>query len=114
VDTKRCCRCGVTKPRSAFYHNQARGDGLQTYCKACDALRNRTAYQAARRQTPEYKEYQKAYAATHSAKISVRKSIQYYDNRLDHLYRMAVRRDAKKNRNNYRKPNPPFKLEITA
>ncbi len=33
--TKRCPDCGETKPRSAYYKEKARRDGLQGYCKSC-------------------------------------------------------------------------------
>lgn len=33
--TKRCGRCGETKPKSEFHKNAGRLDGLQTYCKDC-------------------------------------------------------------------------------
>ncbi len=42
-DSKRCPKCGETKPRSEFTPNRSRFDGLQTYCRDCTA-----AYQAAR------------------------------------------------------------------
>ncbi|KOX27792.1 endonuclease VII domain-containing protein [Streptomyces ardesiacus] len=35
--TKRCSRCGVTKPRAAFAANRAARDGLQGYCRPCVA-----------------------------------------------------------------------------
>jgi len=39
--TKRCCDCGETKPRSAYYKNKAKSDGLQTWCKSCHDTRMR-------------------------------------------------------------------------
>src|ERR1044072_9403484 len=35
METKRCGRCGETKPLSGFYRNVARGDGLSGYCSLC-------------------------------------------------------------------------------
>lgn len=42
TDTKRCPKCGETKPRSAFSRDTSKPDGLQSYCKACNS-RYRTA-----------------------------------------------------------------------
>lgn len=33
---KRCPRCELTQPLSAFYRNAARRDGRGTYCKPCE------------------------------------------------------------------------------
>ena len=40
ADMKHCGGCGCIKPRSAFYRNRARKDGLQTQCKTCMDVRN--------------------------------------------------------------------------
>ncbi|MHB8632245.1 MAG: hypothetical protein ACYC9W_09990 [Candidatus Limnocylindria bacterium] len=61
---KRCPRCDLFKPRSAFARHKNRADGLQAYCRACVAeldheeyerklgrsirRRSRTAYASAR------------------------------------------------------------------
>lgn len=34
--TKRCGRCGLTKPLTNFYRKRASGDGRQGICKVCD------------------------------------------------------------------------------
>lgn len=34
---KRCFRCDISKPRSAFHRSVLRSDGLQVYCTACRA-----------------------------------------------------------------------------
>ena len=39
--TKRCRDCGETKPRSAYYKNKTKPDGLQTWCKSCHDTRMR-------------------------------------------------------------------------
>lgn len=44
---KRCHRCGQTKPLSEFHVNRHRADGVQTYCKPCQAEIDRARYQAA-------------------------------------------------------------------
>ena len=33
--TKECVRCNKEKPLTSFYKNKARGDGLDSWCKAC-------------------------------------------------------------------------------
>ena len=33
--TKRCYRCGETKPASEFYHNRGHRDGLSAACRSC-------------------------------------------------------------------------------
>ena len=40
---KRCSSCHETKPASAFTASYTRPDGLQGYCRACDAARRRSA-----------------------------------------------------------------------
>lgn len=37
--TKRCSRCKVVKPASAFHRDRNRGDGLQSYCRECNNAR---------------------------------------------------------------------------
>ena len=40
VPEKRCPRCGVVKPRSEYYRNAGRHDGVSTYCVPCYAALN--------------------------------------------------------------------------
>lgn len=40
--TKKCATCGETKPTSAFWKCKPRKDGLQTSCKTCQGVANRT------------------------------------------------------------------------
>lgn len=35
---KQCKTCGETKPKSEFYKNKSRKDGLQSQCKSCKKL----------------------------------------------------------------------------
>lgn len=42
---KRCSRCGVTKPRSAFNRSARNKDGLQVYCKDCSAEVSHSKYE---------------------------------------------------------------------
>ena len=35
VETKRCYKCGEVKPRSEFYKDRSRSDGLDPRCKSC-------------------------------------------------------------------------------
>lgn len=36
METKRCYKCGLTKPVDKFHKNKARYDGLNTLCKSCN------------------------------------------------------------------------------
>lgn len=45
-DTKRCCRCGETKPATDYHQKADAHDGLQSACKACAAVTSR-AWRAA-------------------------------------------------------------------
>lgn len=56
---KRCSKCGELKPRQAFALNKRRHDGLQVYCKACNA-----AYRRDRK--PEKAAYNKSYYEAHA------------------------------------------------
>jgi hypothetical protein len=40
--TKLCPRCDEVKPRTAFHKNHSRPCGLQSYCRECQARRERT------------------------------------------------------------------------
>ena len=46
--TKRCNKCGETKPVTAFHKNASKYDGLASYCAAC-----KNAAKRARKATPE-------------------------------------------------------------
>lgn len=35
METKKCIKCGLTKPRSEFHKKKSAPDGLQVYCKKC-------------------------------------------------------------------------------
>ena len=87
MDTKRCTKCGVEKPRTEFYQRPSRPVGVTSECKACTALRTkehrrkhgetiraqrrqRYAAQRARIRTQQQASYQrnreKRLAATHA------------------------------------------------
>jgi hypothetical protein len=38
--TKRCTKCGTSKPLDAFNRDANRPDGRRTYCRACHQLMN--------------------------------------------------------------------------
>jgi hypothetical protein len=42
VSEKRCYRCGVTKPSSAFTKNRTTLDWLEAYCRECKYAQNKT------------------------------------------------------------------------
>lgn len=66
---KRCPKCENMKPVDGFAKNRARHDGLDSYCKLCNKLRQqarhaknpRSEYFAARRNTDEYRQYSRNY-----------------------------------------------------
>lgn len=39
VESKRCRRCGLVKPASAYWKSKITEDGLYWYCKACELER---------------------------------------------------------------------------
>lgn len=44
IETKKCSRCGETKPVSEFYRNARISDGYDTYCKECKRSLNHKFY----------------------------------------------------------------------
>jgi len=70
-DTKRCGGCGRTLPRSEFWKNRAKPDGLQNQCKDCMNLR-----QQAFRATPEGRAQMQRRNATQQARESRRRYAQ--------------------------------------
>lgn len=38
--TKKCSKCGIEKPLTDFYKDNARPDGLSCYCKQCRKIMN--------------------------------------------------------------------------
>ncbi len=44
-ETKRCSRCAIVKPRSAFNRSSRNLDGLQVYCKRCSAEVSHAMYE---------------------------------------------------------------------
>lgn len=44
--TKRCSKCGETKPTTEFGRDRSRADGLADYCKECAREKNRRYYRA--------------------------------------------------------------------
>jgi 5-methylcytosine-specific restriction endonuclease McrA len=62
IVTKKCPKCGETKPVIEFFKCKSKKDGLQTKCKACES-----DYRAA---NPERRrEYQSAYRAENAEKL---------------------------------------------
>ena len=44
IETKKCGRCGETKPVSEFYVSQNNRDGYDKYCKECKKQYNQERY----------------------------------------------------------------------
>ena len=65
--TKRCSRCGKTKPVSEFCKNRRSKDGLHSYCKACKGAYSRAWAEANReRRRAQNREWSKAHLARRS------------------------------------------------
>lgn len=68
MTTKKCTKCGETKPTEQFYKNSASKDGLHPQCKTCIAARNRAYYEANREERKAYREANREHiAASNSA-----------------------------------------------
>lgn len=61
---KVCSGCKKNLPKSAFYGNSRRKDGLQTYCKSCSSARSRVRYE-----NPTYKKAVRKRAEDRKAEI---------------------------------------------
>lgn len=46
--SKKCTRCSADKPKSAFYKDDRRVDGLYSWCKSCFGSHSRSVYDPAR------------------------------------------------------------------
>lgn len=42
MEVKRCSKCGMSKPRSMYHARRSASDGLQSACKDCKLIANRT------------------------------------------------------------------------
>lgn len=62
MDTKRCFKCGVHKPRSEFYKRSSAKDGLQGNCKSCKTKYNQSHY---KENTEVYKTRRAAWREAH-------------------------------------------------
>ena len=47
-ETKRCTKCGIVKPLSAFYKDSTKKDGFRNDCKTCVSERGKDYYKANR------------------------------------------------------------------
>jgi hypothetical protein len=59
MTTKICTKCGVEKPVDDFYRLSTKSDARHPWCKSCER---------ARKKTPKYKAYARAYSQTRNAK----------------------------------------------
>ena len=65
MDTKRCPKCGETKPIEGFYKNKSRKDGYSAWCKNCDNINHKKHIQNNREYMREYEKYE--YYKNHEA-----------------------------------------------
>ena len=85
-DMKRCARCGLVLPLSAFYRNRdGRRQGTGSYCRACACAYSR-AWQAAHREhvqayllhtVRERAKYQAAYWELHRVELLAKAQARY-------------------------------------
>ena len=77
MESKRCSKCGDTKPISMFHKNRTRADGLHNVCKECAKQYYATHRKQIQEQQKEYYashredklEYNKQYRATHKKEM---------------------------------------------
>ena len=67
--TKRCPKCGETKPLDGFYRNRSQRDGLTSQCKECHRSNQRAYYEANRGKINDRK---RAYNEAHQEEIRAR------------------------------------------
>ena len=81
VQSKRCSKCGETKPLEAFGKNKHTKDGLQWYCRACRGVLGRAWYRANREKSRERQH------RSHRRHIEKRHATarKYYENNRDKL-----------------------------
>ena len=65
-ETRRCTKCGETKPRTEFSRDKRRPDGCQSWCKLCKAVYQRKYNAEHKEQTAAYR---RKYYAEHPEKI---------------------------------------------
>jgi len=74
MESKKCSKCGSTKPVSMFCKNRTRPDGLDCQCKVCKQEYDKEYYASHRK---ERIEQQKEYDASHKKQIQKYKK-EYY------------------------------------
>lgn len=52
-DLKVCAKCGNAKPRSLFYRDRSKADGLKAACKACDSAHEKATAESRRERKRE-------------------------------------------------------------
>lgn len=70
-DSKRCAKCGCTKPFSNFYRNKGTSDGFGSWCRDCEKARSRAGYTEAYRQTDGYSQAQRKYRSSSRGKKAI-------------------------------------------
>lgn len=67
--TKRCTKCGETKPLSGFYRNGGRGDGRHSWCAACQGAHAAASNARKMAEDPDgFRERQREVVARHRAR----------------------------------------------
>lgn len=78
METKRCPWCDTTKPKTGFYKDAARYDGVCYLCKVCWGLKRRKMYKKHRE---KYKEIGKKWYAEHKDEMHKKGRKWYHDNK---------------------------------
>jgi len=74
METKICPKCGKEKPKSEFYKEKRRKDGLKCWCKECHLADSR-------KREKEYNETRKNYRETHKEEYRANKRKYYVENK---------------------------------
>ena len=64
-ETKKCAKCGITKPKSAFHRARREPSGVVSRCKACVKIESKESY-------PKRKAYFQQYARDNRERINAR------------------------------------------
>jgi hypothetical protein len=84
--TKRCTKCGKTKPLTEFYRDSHKASGIRSYCKECGRKYKHDYYQKNREKEIEYTgKYRKEYDLTHTGHRKEYNS-EYYQKHSDRWY----------------------------
>lgn len=87
AEMKQCPNCKEIKPFGRFNKNKSKPDGLQNYCKVCQAIKNHKYNQSSKgktrikriRKTEQWKVYQDRYSKSDKGRTSNLRKVLKYD-----------------------------------